>query len=68
MVFDESESTNLAERIAKAKAMREMDEPERDWAIENAGNVIDMRGHFEREQMSRHVTVVYLWDSEDDPA
>ena len=49
-----------------ADLMRTLDEPERDWAIDNAGNVIDMRGHFEWEQMSRHVTVVYIptdeWD------
>ena len=63
---------NTEQRIALARdghfatLMAELDEPERDWAIENADNVIDMREHFEWEQMSRHVVVLVDWDY--DPA
>ena len=66
--MDDEKRYKLASAGHFAKLMAELDEPERDWAIDNASNVIDKRSHFEYEQMSRHVTVVYLWDSWDDPA
>lgn len=49
-----------------ARLMRNLDEPERDWLIDQAGaKVIDLRLHFEREQLLRHCVIVEVDCSEE---